>query len=553
MKVLLLLFVLVHWATCQVLKELVATPVVYGHIHLFLSTSKVLRELDLIEHEMKGLKGLLRASGHAKFLKHVESAESIRKEVLEEKMRQILSSIHPSSAETPSDKKTIKKSRSKRELILIAIGVIALVGLLAFGLSIANRVELESLKTKVQEQDENMRALITTMTVESKEIAKNFQLINDTLVNFERRLDHELVWSTLRHRYRVLDQKLDSYLEGIYSAYKGQIHPSLVSWLDLEQALERLAGYAALQGLKPVRFDNYLEAVFSQPIRVMTNATGLHLVISVPLVPKTLDIMDLYFFNTHHVQFQQGMALEVDLADEVVLADKKRKFLRSMKASTLHSCKKYKSVWLCQVQDFTTRPHSCGTAYLLQDEAKMREFCRTRMVRRGVFFEPVPNGTMVRTHGELIVRRECGNPDQDRTYRVSEEGLIENLPGCQIEAGDYLYVCPSSTTSSLDVSIRNRERLDLGWYLESIEQDFSLEELVQGGHELAELRNLSDVEFTFEEVKRHLSGRTKNIHVAMGWGLSSLSLVLSTLMITCVLARIIQVWRRGSKTETADG
>ena len=546
----LLLFFL-RLAASEILQQLVASPVVFGHIHVFLDTDQLLLEMENIREEMSRLKKILRENGQTKLLKNIERAELARTEYLDEKLKNILMAVHPHSLDD-SRAKTRKatKSRSKRELILIAIGALAVISLIAFGLSVANRVELDNLKSVVEQQDEDMANIVTTLETSSAEVSKNFRLINETLRNIEHRFEQERLWDGLKMRYRDLDARLDSVTEGIFSAYKGQLHPSLVSWRDLEASMRRIESYANTQGLKTVKFDNYMEAIFSQPVSVMTNGSGLHLVVSVPLIPLSSDVMDLVVFTDSYVEHHGGMAIRVAMQDEVVLADKRRRFFRSVSSGTLNSCKSFKSLWLCKFQEFSTNPNSCGTAYLMQDRSKLREFCTTSMVKQKVYFEQVPNGTFVRAQGEEIVHRECHDPALSRTYRVDREGLIEDKQGCYLETSSRVFYPSRPPLFSRDVYIASSERLALSWHLEDLEEDVDLAELVQVGHELAELRNLTDVELSFDEVKRHLRERRRDLHQWMSWGLSGLGLVLIGLIILCVVARVIQVYLRIRVTET---
>ena len=537
----LLLWLCIERTGSEVRKALVATPVTYGHIHLFLNTEELWEDFQVIEKNLEKMRHRLEISGgHDRFLKQVERAHEVKIKVLEKKMKSIMRVTHPHGE--PDSKNTIK--RSKRELVLIAIGVVAVIGLIAFGLSVANRVELEKLQRTVEAQDEDLRSVITTLEAQSTKVEDNFKVINATLQNFERRFDHVLTWSLMRENYRDLNEKMDSWLEGIFEAYKGNLHPALVSWPDLEKALHRIEIYAKTQGFKVVPFDNYMEAIFSQPLSVVANKTGLHVIVSVPLIPEGTDIMDLYFFGQEHVEFRKGMKLVVDLHDEIVIAERGLRFTKSVSASALHSCRQFKGLWLCQEKDFVTKPHSCGSAYLFQDAKKMRHFCQTSMVRQKVHFQAVENGTLVRTLGETVVRRECPGSEQDRTYRVVGEGLVEYERGCHLEADDYLYFDNKLGPLEQEVS-----EVDLSWHLEDLDGDYELDELIEAGHGLAALNNLSSVRLSFEEVRGHLEDRRRSLHRGVTWGLSSGGIGIGLLIVFCVLGRIVQVYMRMRRDE----
>ena len=292
-----------------------ATSVSYGHIHAFLSASAATERAREMVTLFDGLEEQIVTKKEKRNFDKLKYRHEHDLMATMEGYEELLQAF------SPVTNNTISAQRDKRHpLVIVAAAALAVLVIVNFGLSVANRVQLEQLMDTVEQNRDDFDKLVTTIEQTNGKINQNFQVLrNDIrqLRNDTNALQDNIFLKDLSRRMALAHVGLRSHLRelttAVYMAYSGTLHPSLMPVPKLKMAYTTIQNMARRKGGQLIDTIDPMELLFSMPVTITTNQTGFHLLLPVPVVPAGMQILDLYSLSvpTKMLDNQTTITLEV--------------------------------------------------------------------------------------------------------------------------------------------------------------------------------------------------------------------------------------------------
>ena len=394
----------------------------------------------------------------------------------------------------------------------IGAGIGIGIGLAAIGFATANRVAIANLEQKMAAQDERIDDLITTVKARNIMIDNDIKALNQTMGALAEAMDERegiRLLDEMRTRMRLMvhrgQQRQKDFERAIYTAFHGGLDPALVPLADLSRGLDNVKAYGQLQGLKPVDMA-VLETAFSMPLTVSTNATGLSLVIEVPMIPQDLEPLDLLEAKHAPQHLDNLTSVDLDLSDGLILTDPQRRYHREVTAADLSLCPQFKDFRFCQFTLLQKEPTSCLAAYVLHDIPKVKALCKRTFSRKTFHIDDNGDYLDISSHSDTILRKECPhNASQQAVYRTGgERQRISLETGCYLDS-------PEAALFTVGREIETEESVAPALDLEDLLDGITVEVAAAAVHAIAHLKNVTDLTIPMNEVLTHMYEKRKSV------------------------------------------
>lgn len=531
----------------------VATPTTFGKIHVFLPVAHFKANCDDLEGLADRVQEVtasstsetIRREGQRLSNQSRGAARSLRKE-----SRRLSDILFRNDTDTAA----VASVREKRAaaLALSVVGGVSLgVGLAALSFAAANRADLEHLEAELAKSNERVDALISTVEANNDKMNDDLKTINATILDLARALDEQessAFLETCRTRLRTYTilarRKQADYERALYSAFAGHLDPALVPLPKLQSGLASVERYGAAKGLKIVESMAVLETAFSMPLTVITNATGLSLIIEVPMIPMALEPLDLLEASHTPMILDPRAEVNLDFGTGMVIADPQRRFHREVSAAEISLCPKFKNWHFCGFRQLQKKPTTCLAAYILHDRPVVTALCQ-KTIKRSTFAvsDSADGGMQVSSQGDVVFRQECPhNATLQSVYRTGGEKVSVDLaPGCYLDTPELAFFGSGQAVDAVEVV---EPEIDVEDLLEGI----SKEQAAAAVHAIAKLKNLETLELPLDAVVAHVRGEGSQAARALGltvaYFMSGTSLGLCLMIYSCIGGRVLLVYCR---------
>ena len=446
MTCLVLLFGLVPFTAGLALQQKVGrlvTPVEFGVIHFKRGPGDL--EAVLMNNQARVL--------------HLREAAKTAPEPFSSKFRALVTMVERKQDRQSSDIQEVArllsaesgKRRTKRVAPLIigagaaAVAVGAL-GVVSLGFGVASQYQLANLEDRVDALKTGEERLMEKLEEHAARAQRNFGQLNASLsaLQWEMRLAEERTAAGLEARF--LDEAVRGYIAAAYQALAGLLHPTFVGPEELREGLKRMEAEAAPRGMKPVPFERPMETFFSMPVSALINGTGLHLYVSVPMVPIAAPDFEVLRLTAPPMAVDRDVFLELMPEKELLVIDQRRELHTELSAADLAACHRFQGTFFCQLATFQRGPRSCAAALLSGDKATAGGVCRKRVLRRPAVVLPASNGSFAMdvwsAEAQTVVTL-CPGDQEQQMRRVEGRQRVAVGPGC---------VLRTSTTTTFQAS-----------------------------------------------------------------------------------------------------
>lgn len=355
------------------------------------------------------------------------------------------------------------EQRHKRQLFA---GVSFLTGILSFGTSIYNTVEISKLHSELsglakgtrhiaqvlQEQDH----AIATLTHSVKTIQQTVELLlRDTNQQEEQLLTLKRfgIISTLLTTHAA---EVSAWGRGLEALLQGQLHPTVVNHAKLQETLRSLSRAAKRHGLKPLHQDP--SSIFKADISyVATQENQITVYVHLPYV----DSEPLDLFEHLPVPFEHDqLLLTVDSEKNVIASDEIGMVGTELSSSDLLHCHSVKThhgiVYACPHSNLLNRQirKTCLGSLLFGDTTTAAQTCRQRVQRaettEDFAIQIRPETLVVYSKSNSTVIETCSNGTK-KLQTVAGLSVVTATKGCKMSGKAFLLRPEFSIFSEADI------------------------------------------------------------------------------------------------------
>lgn len=528
----------------------VITSVSYGHIHAFLSTTNVY-------HQMSTLQTMYDSAGNAVLTpKARDNLDKLIKKHDFNLKKTIKQYDNLVTAFSPVANHT-EMARIKRHPVVIAGAVVAVAAIaVALGLSIANRVELENLVDVVEQQAEDMEFIVASIESNDQKINDNFRMLkNDIqkLGNDMTSLHDSLLLSELNNKVLLAHEAFQLYLAdltaAVYMAYSGQLHPTLMPVDELTAAFQRIDNMAKRRGGKVVPTLQAQEVLFAMPVTIVTNKTGFHLLVPVPVMPAGMDVLDLYSLHEPTARVDDHTMASLDVGNGLIASSPLRDTHVELSEADFNRCRRFKDYFFCGNLIHQKIAKTCKAAVLLHDTNLMTKVCRKKILHQDpILSQNKTTMTFTTTQTGLLVKQRCPlSPDHERVFKTtSYTSHFSKVQGCYLDTtfADYFPDGPDLG----ELYMPNTTAFDLELILGEIKR----EEVTKTIQTLKNSKKLNVIDTDFDEIRQHIFAARARLHGYGHWSLSSVALLLVVSLGVFILGRYFYLRRQGQNVNQQD-
>ena len=434
-------------------------------------------------------------------------------------------------------------SREKRVAPLIVGGAIAVVtaGVVALGLGVANRVEVEMMKDKVEGVIETQDSIISSVEQLSLDIDHNFAQVNESINNLEWGIATELMEVDTRATIQDIEDKADGYLRGFYHLLQGKLDPSLVSLADLNRGLQQVAADAAPKGMRIVPFELPQEVLFTMPVSGIVNSSGVHIFVTVPIIPERAPVLELLHVEHAPIPLGNGTFLDIEMPKDYLAIDRERTQYIELSPAELSACPSHKDTYFCPHRTLQKKPHTCTAAVLHGDKQLAAKTCKTSVVKKPVLVLPVANSSFdmdVWATKEQTVVQVCPGIRDQPLQRFSGHRRVKLGPGCSL-ATDTTVTYHTDKVPDEDISVHVS-----GWDPRELLGDLRISHV----QDYVDAMDLRDVRVDLGAIR----AKQPRIFHYIGMGMSAFAIISLLALLGFIIIRIAILRRRRERaTEVA--
>ena len=406
--------------TCHHHLGKVVTSVSYGHIHGFLSTEEIHGQLESLTTLYNDVEEALLTPNALKNLQKIKEKHDFALKKTVEAYDNMVNAFTPVTNVTDS-------SRQKRHPALIAVGAVVLTGMVAisFGLSIANRVELNNLVSVVEQQAEDIDRLLASIEDSNEKINENFEHIRHDihqLASDIRALQDAVILNNLNQKVMLAHEAFQLHLAdlttAVYMAYAGQLHPALMPISKLKVAFDKISDMANSRGGLIVPTLQAQEVLFAMPVTIVTNTSGFHILVPIPIIPAGMEVLDLYSLTAPTLRIDNHTTVKLEVGNGLIATSALRDTHVLFDASDFERCKKFKDYYFCGNMIHHKVATTCKAAVLLHDQALMTRVCDKTIIHTPV--QATQNDTTLTLTSNqigMIVKQRCPfEPTNEKAY-----------------------------------------------------------------------------------------------------------------------------------------
>ena len=500
------------------------SPVAYGHIHFFRPTIDIRAEKAAFTRNNAGRRQMMieRQAPEdilAKFNKLTRKAA--------ERMERLNTRVEQTLALTKT------KPREKRAAVVVAAVALVSGVLIAMGLGVVNAAQVNDLQTRAEKMKSNADELLVSVKMTEIQVKESFAEMNQSLgrLGWERFLSEEA--ARMRDEVEEIQDRLDAWIAGYFHLIRGQLDPTFVSMEDLMRGLDLMTSQADTYGMIVAPFEGTVEAFFTMPISVVLNGTGIHMFVSVPMIPAKAPVFDLIRITHHPIHLKDDHFLEIMTGEIYLAVDQDRSLHREMTTVDLMTCDRFKDTFLCRMTTFSRKPDSCASGLMFGDKAVIKEHCLQKVSRKEIVVVPTESHDVVvwSQHRQTIVKRCPGLRDAPlERFQGSKRIGLEK--GCHLRT--------AQTATFLTHRVPQQEvscvvtNFTIGDFWDR-PQDLSIQ--------IEHLKSLKLREIDLRELQRLVSSKPLISHDHLTFA-TGLTLAIATMTMSALAGSFVRVWLR---------
>lgn len=404
---------------------------------------------------------------------HAELAELLQKQrasmVSQDDQHMIDMLLHQFSASTSIInrlKATFFHNADHRQKRQLFAGVSFLTGILSFGTSIYNTVEISKLHSELSGLEHGTKHIAKILEEQDQAITTLTNSVN-TIKHTAELLLHETSQQkeellTLK-KFGILSTLLSSHLadisawgRGLEALLEGRLHPTVVNHAKLREALQSLSRQAGHHGLKPLHQD--ASFIFKADVSyVATEAFQIIVYVHLPYV----DSEPLDLFQHLPVPFRHDqLLLTMDSEKNVIASDEIGMFGAELSSTDLLHCHSMKNhhgnVFACPHSNLLNRQirKTCLGSLLFGDAATAAQTCRQRIQRvetaEDFALQLRPETLMVYSKNNSTVVETCGSGTK-KLQTVAGLAMVTATRGCKMSGKTFLLKPEFSIFSEADI------------------------------------------------------------------------------------------------------
>ena len=422
------------------------------------------------------------------------------------------------------------ENRPKRQLFA---GLSFLTGILSFGTSIYNSIEISKIHSELSDVRQGTRHIahtleqqdhaISTLTSSVDSIKHTSEFLLRTTGLQEKSILSLRQFGTLSTLLNTHNAEIAAWGRGIESLLHGRLHPTVVDHSKLTEALTSLTKAAAKHGLKPLHQE--ASSIFKADVSfVATQDHEIFIYVHVPLV----DCEPLDLFEHLPVPFELNkMLVTLESEKNVIASDELGTFGTELKSSDILHCHTVKThhgnVYACPNSNLLNRQirKTCLGSLLFGDSATAAQTCQQKVQRAETtqdFAVQIRTDTLlVYSQENSTVRETCRNGTRN-VLTISKLTTVKATTGCKMIGNSFLLKPEFSLFAEADLidSVAAFDAQDLMPTTEFNAKDFrrALEEL----EKIEEVKPRSMTELRTWLRQSDQSFRNNAINVTMATG-----------------------------------
>jgi len=388
-----------NFNTTSTLYKPIATafsPTVYAHLAVHRSPLEISQRLKA---HMEMVDATLKPYDQALDERIRSGALKIRMETkqeaicLENKVRLLTETmhLHRPAGGTSADPEPRREKRA-------AFAAAAIGGLLVAtaGMTVWNRVDIEDIKDRLGNMEssfegleEDVANLIVATEARFQAIDETFRLVNEILKTQGAYEAVRHLWMLNRLFMTETSHLVNSWEEAWYALLSGHLHPAFVNVSSINTGITAVSQRASQYGMKVVPMGRDAEAFFSMPITAISNGTGIHILIPIPLTPARAPVFDVLQVIKEPIHVKDDVYLSLGLNKEYLLMSRDKSLHTELTPVEFASCDSFKQFRFCDVTQFQRKANTCASALYYGDKDLAKRLCRRHLSKQSLVVKPV--------------------------------------------------------------------------------------------------------------------------------------------------------------------
>jgi len=372
------------------------SPTVYAHLAVHRSPLEISQRLkahvEMVDVALKPYERALDDKVRSRALK-IRDETKMEANRLEAKVRLLTETmhLHRPAGGTSTD---VKPHRERRA----AFAAAAVGGLLVAtaGMTVWNRMDIEDIKDRLGNMEdsfdgleEDVANLIVATETRFKGIEDTFRAVNETLKTQGAYEAVRHLWVRNRLFMTETNTLVNSWEEAWYALLSGHLHPAFVNVSTINTGIKAVAHRASQYGMKVVPMGRDAEAFFAMPITAISNGTGIHILIPIPLTPARAPVFDVLQVIKEPIHVKDDIYLSLGLNKEYLLMSRDKSLHAELTPVEFASCDSFKQFRFCDVTQFQRKANTCSSALYYGDKDLAKRLCRRHLSKQSLVVKPV--------------------------------------------------------------------------------------------------------------------------------------------------------------------
>ena len=332
-----------------------------------------------------------------------------------------------------------KTERNKRGAELLGIG-----SLIALGLGISNRLDIEAMKNRVAGIESQNDAIVKAVQQLAQGTDQQLQQLRSDMANYRDTTNERFISAseqTLKREIRRLlrnwREEADELEIAVADLLAGQLSPHIISPKELAEAIDGLKPQLAQRNLRLVSWTNPAQAAYVAQATIIAHkeGTGLHIFVHIPVTATTAADRSLWLIRQHPMLLtNHSIAVQNMEGDSFLAVDLAGNTFTDIPVDEVTICLKRQETFLCPHTVVTKGVKTCNAAIWLREWEKVASLCQQSIVAMPFHVFNDNTGMTVWSESQQLVTIHCVN--SSKTFPVYGLQQIEVGPGCFLETED---------------------------------------------------------------------------------------------------------------------
>ena len=442
-------------------------PASYGHIHFF-------KKLDLQDDIRKKINRDLTMANASLWAQ--EAPPDIRQK-FEKMVRAVdgkLDRLEVKAQRVKALTKIEYNMRKKRAVVALAAAAVVAGIIISIGLGVVNTDQINDLTRRVERMETDAEELLVSVKAIEAQVNNGLEEANRSIVwsEWDRFLEREA--RRIRMEIAEVEERTDEYERGFFHAMQGTLDPAFVSLPDLNRGLAKMKAQARRYGMAVAPFETPIEVFFTMPVSVVLNGSGVHLFLSVPMVPVKVPVFELVRISHPPIHLAQDRFLELSTDDIYLAIDHEKKMHAEVSPAMLATCDRHKTTWMCtRLNTFSTTPDTCAAGLMFGDKELVKRLCHQVVRRRQLVVMPADGFDVeVWSMSQQTVVKVCPNVKDTPLQRFQGRRHVSMAAGC------YLRTQASATYLTHSVPQQEVECVRTNWTKDDFIETHNMRDLL---------------------------------------------------------------------------